>query len=193
MRRLRLPTMEDQLYVSYVNYLTHGVLPQRLPSTKSNFVSAASKFSLDPELGSLMRNGKGVLKTSELDELWRQLHNHSGTTKMWKRVNDRFYFRGGEKWVREKTRSCVACAHKNNSIWPAHISPLRPIKCTPKPFWRIHLDLCGPFPKSKDGNAYVGIAVCGFLKYVEAKGNFLFINIIYIIIIILTSKWKTIW
>jgi hypothetical protein len=162
--------MEDVLYEAYVGFLQNGVVPLDLPSTKSNFISTASKYFLSPS-GVLMRNMKRVLKESELDEVWRQMHNHSGRSKCWERINERFYFRGGERWVREKTRSCVSCAHKNGSTWEARLSPLCPIKCTPKVFWRIHCDLMGPFPESASGCRYVGVAVCGFSKYVEAMGN----------------------
>ncbi len=74
-----------------------------------------------------------------------------------------------EKWVRQMTQDCVCCSHKNNSIWKASISPLRPIPVEPKAFWRIHVDLMGPFQETPAGNKYVGVAVCPLLKYPEAK------------------------
>jgi hypothetical protein len=83
----------------------------------------------------------------------------------------RFYWRGGEKYIREQTKWCVMCAHKNNSFSKKGCSPLIPIPVTPKVFWRVHADLCGPFPISKKKNKYIAIAICAFTKYVEGKGN----------------------
>ena len=83
----------------------------------------------------------------------------------------RFYWRGGEKYVRKKTKECVICSHKNNVFNSAAVAPLRPIPVIPKIFWRIHIDLAGKFSKTKKGNTFIAIAICAFSKYIEAKGN----------------------
>ena len=70
-----------------------------------------------------------------------------------------------------KTKECVVCGHKNNVFNNAPVPPLKPIPVTPKIFWRVHVDLGGPLPKTKNGNRYLAIAVCAFSKYIEAKGN----------------------
>ena len=84
-----------------------------------------------------------------------------------------FYWYGGEKYVRQKVKECIACSHKNNVFNQAGITPLRPIPVTPKLFWRVHIDLAGPFPKTKNGNRYIAIGICTFIKYIENKGNVL--------------------
>ena len=66
---------------------------------------------------------------------------HSGINFTWKKISDRYWMRGGEKWVREKCKQCVACAHKNSNIWPAETSPLIPIPTEAKAFWRVHSNL----------------------------------------------------
>lgn len=53
----------------------------------------------------------------------------------------------------------------------AGVTPLRPIPVTPKIFWRVHIDLAGPFTKTTNGNKYIAIGVCAFIKYIEGKGN----------------------
>ena len=68
-------------------------------------------------------------------------------------------------------KNCVACAYKNNAIWKAGLPPLTAIPVIPKAFWRVNLDFIGPFSRSRNGNAYVGLAVCAFTKYVEAAGK----------------------
>ena len=82
----------------------------------------------------------------------------------------RYYWYGGERYVREKTKDCIICSHKNN-VFNAAVAPLRPIPATPKIFWRVHVDLAGKFTKTKNGNRFIAIAICAFSKYIEAKGN----------------------
>ena len=89
----------------------------------------------------------------------------------WQKINDRYYWRGGQAYVAQKVKECVACAYKNNTIWKAGLPPLKAIPVIPKPFWRLNLDFAGPFPRSRNGNAYIGLAVCAFTKYVEAAGK----------------------
>ena len=83
----------------------------------------------------------------------------------------RYYWYGGEQYVREKTKECVICGHKNNVFNSASVSPLCPIKVTPKIFWRVHVDLTAKLNETKNGNRYIAIAICAFSKYIEAKGN----------------------
>ena len=74
--------------------------------------------------------------------------------------------------MRQKTKDCVICFHKNNGGRRAAIAPLQPITVTPKVMWQIHIDLAGPYCKSNSGNKYLAIAICAFSKYIEAKRNF---------------------
>ena len=97
---------------------------------------------------------------------------HSGRDKCWQRINERYYWYGGHKFVKEKTRECVYCSQKNNVFNKASIASLCPIPVTPKVMWRIHCDLMGPFPLTPNGNKYVAIAICAFTKFVEAMRNF---------------------
>ena len=87
------------------------------------------------------------------------------------KIHLRYYWHGGEKYVRMKTRECIVCGHKNNVFNAPGFPPLRPIPVTPKLFWRIHVDLAGPLPQTSKGNKYIAIAICAFSKYIEAKGN----------------------
>ena len=88
----------------------------------------------------------------------------------------RYYWYGGEKYIRQMTKECVVCSHKNNLSNLTCLSPLRPIKVHPQIMWRIHCDLIGPFPESNSGNKYICVAICAFSKYVEAIGNSFFLK-----------------
>ena len=70
-----------------------------------------------------------------------------------------------------KTKECVICAHKNHVFNKAPVPPLNPIPVTAKIFWRVHVDLTAKLPKTENGNQYIGIAICAFSKYIEARGN----------------------
>jgi len=72
--------MEEARYKMLSNYLNTGTLPRVYPSTKSNFISEAKKFSLNGK-NRLVRDGRIVLKQRELDETYEQLHQHSGRDK----------------------------------------------------------------------------------------------------------------
>ena len=164
--------MEDSLYSNILLFVSKGELPLAFASTKSNFLALTEHFEVN-SAGRLERNGKVVVMKSELDDLWAQYHDHSGMNNAWNRIRKKWYFLGGQKWVREKTRDCVACAHKNNTVWPADRAPLEPITVVPKAFYRVHIDLLGPLkPISDNGNRYIAIAVDALTKFPEAMGNF---------------------
>ena len=83
----------------------------------------------------------------------------------------RYYWYSGEKYVRMKTKECIICGHKNNVFNAAPVPPLIPIPVTPKIMWRVHVDLTGKLPVTKNGNKYIVVAICAFSKYIEAKGH----------------------
>ena len=77
----------------------------------------------------------------------------------------------GFVYVSKKVSECIACSHKNDSLWPATLPPLRPIPITPKAMWRIHIDLLGPLTQTLNGNTYIALGVCSLIKFVEGMGN----------------------
>ena len=93
-----------------------------------------------------------------------------------------YYWYGGEKYVRKNVRECILCSHTKKVFNSADFTPLHPISVTPKIFWRVHIDLAGPFTKTKNGNKYIAIGICAFIKYIEGKRNvrifFLFFSIL---------------
>ena len=163
--------MISRNYNDIRTFLKKGRFPKQV-SSKSNFKALAKKYKLNSK-GNLTRENKIVLQRSDLDRVFSEFHKgHSGRDKTWAKINDRFYFRGGYRWVSKKIKECVACGHKNALIWGCDKSPLRPIKIIPKPFWRIHIDLLGPIhPVSESGNKYIILCVDALTKYCEAKGK----------------------
>ena len=86
-------------------------------------------------------------------------------------LNLRYYWYKGEKFVRMKTKECVICGHKKNMFNTPAVPPLKPLPVQAQIFWRVHVDLTGQLPVTKNGNKYIAIAICAFSKYIEAKGN----------------------
>ena len=164
--------MDDEIYLDFVNYLSTGTLPKDFPSTKSNFIAQSKTFSLNRK-NKLKRGELFVLKLSELDSTWAEIHQHAGRCKTYEKFKKRFWFRGMSVWVRKKTRECVPCSNKNNAEWPAQRAPLTPITVDPRLWWRVPVDLIGKLPTSSSGCKYIGLAVCALSKYVEAQGNIL--------------------
>ena len=180
--------MKAQRYKEIVDYLLDDVLPDEFDSTPSNFRREAANYALD-EKARLYRNNKPVVKWGERKEIYDAFHRHQGRTRTWQLISERYYWRGGYQYVAQQVKDCVACAHKNNSSWPASFPPLQPISIIPKVFHRVHVDILGsnsplkitfyptifkcsgPLEQTINGNQYIAIAVCAFTKYVEAQGN----------------------
>ena len=135
-----LVTMLGSKYTSIVSYLNTGRFPSDLPSSPSNFKREAAAYTLAPN-GHLLRGGKRVVRFSEREAVFASMHSsHSGRDLTWKKIKERFYWRGGQAYVAQKVSECVACAYKNNTLWKAGLPKLKAIPVTPKAFWRVHVD-----------------------------------------------------
>ena len=164
--------MDSFLYRSIKKYLETGILPAVFPSSKGNFINTALKYEINGQ-GNLTRDALLVVEAKDAATIFATFHTHSGRTKCWDKIKARYYWYGGEKYVREKTKECVVCWQKrghNN----AKIAPLCPIEVQPQIMWRVHVDLAGPFPKSKQESKYLAIGICAFSKYIEAMRNIFF-------------------
>ena len=149
--------MEAKEYEEIKKYLETGILPTKFPSTKGNFITTANRYDININ-GALLRNGRLVAQKSEMFDIWTTFHTHSGRTKCWDKIKARYYWHGGEKYVREKTKECVVCWQKRGHS-NAKLAPLQPIEVQPQIMWRVHIDLAGPFPTSKLGNKYLAIGI----------------------------------
>lgn len=122
-------------YKSIKAYLANGTLPNNLPSTESNFRREANKYKLEAN-GELSREGKRVALYKDRMKIFNALHAHSGRDTSWKKIKERYYWRGGQAFVAKKVSECVACAYKHDQLWKASLPKLKPILVKPKAFWR---------------------------------------------------------
>ena len=181
--------MDDNLYAYIAEFKKNGSFPDTFASSKSNFVKLCRKYALNSK-GVLLREGKIQVKQSERKQIFETCHDlktHSGRDATWAKISSRYYWYGGEKYVREQIHDCVSrfhlifaitfyfsevtCNNKANINRKAPVAPLRPLTPPTLPFMRVHLDVLGPLPETALGNKYIVIAVCGFTKFVEARGN----------------------
>lgn len=89
---------------------------------------------------------------------------HFGVTQTYDCVCQRFYWPGLYRSVRHYITACDLCQRrKTPRSLPA--GPLQPIDIPTKPFFRIGLDLLGPFPLSHSGNRCIAVATDYATRY----------------------------
>ena len=84
-------------------------------------------------------------------------------------IADKYWCWGLEKEVRRLVKDCAVCHDKSGGGLKAQRVPLKPIPVEPQLFWRVHIDLAGPFRQSRSGNKYLAVGVDAFTKYPEAR------------------------
>ena len=90
---------------------------------------------------------------------------HLGQTKTFARLKDKFYWYGMTKDTILYVQQCAVCNRtKKLSVTPK--SPLQKFHAG-FPMERVHLDILGPFNRSKRNNAYILVMVDQFTKWVE--------------------------
>lgn len=104
-----------------------------------------------------------VIPTHLHSTVLQQLHDvptagHLGVARTYDRVRRRFFWPGLYRSVQRYVRSCESCQRrKRPAVHPAGL--LQPIDVPAEPFYRVGLDLLGPFPLSTDGNRWVAVAI----------------------------------
>lgn len=112
------PHMISSKYNAIV-HITNGSFPSELPSTVSNFKQEADSYSLAPN-GQLLPDGKRVVRFAEREAVFADMHaSHAGHDVTWKKIKERFYWRGGQTYVAQKVGECVVCAYKNKQLCPS--------------------------------------------------------------------------
>lgn len=115
-----------------------------------------------------------VVPKSERDKILVELHDtkssgHLGRRKVLEKAQERFFWPGMTKDIKEYMRNCHICATaKDNRV---SIAPLKPVDVsTFHPYQRIALDIMGPIqPVSKQGNRFIIVCQDYFTKWVEVK------------------------
>ena len=113
---------------------------------------------------------KLVVPRSMRDELLRLAHEnvvagHFGCEKTRQRLKMAYFWPGMSSDVELFVRSCMACERNKKGgkckVQFEHFTSGAPME-------KVHIDIVGPFPKSKQGNMYIVVMVCQFSKWCEA-------------------------
>ena len=80
--------MENGLYNRIKAYLISGDEPDDVSSTKSNFYALANKHEINKK-GNLIRNNKIVVTISMQENIFNEMHAHSGRSACWQRIKER--------------------------------------------------------------------------------------------------------
>lgn len=89
---------------------------------------------------------------------------HLGVSRTYDRIRRRFYWPGLARSVRRYVAACEECQRrKTPSTLPA--GRLQPLDISTEPFFRVGLDLLGPFPLSSAGNRWIAVATDYATRY----------------------------
>ena len=80
--------MDDELYDQTMDYLRTGNIPEKVTSTRSNFIAKAKKYKINKKQF-LTRYGKLVVKASMEKQMFLENHKHSGRIACWERIKKR--------------------------------------------------------------------------------------------------------
>ena len=78
------------------------------------------------------------------------LAGHTGRTKTYEKLRQRFFWVGMWKDVKHLTKTCLVCRKAKQRV-PRSTGYLRP-RLYDEPFDILAIDLVGPFPRTKNGN-----------------------------------------
>ena len=87
---------------------------------------------------------------------------HLGREKIYSILYRRVYWPGMSSQVSDFTRDCIVCRKSKHARY--NVAPMMNVHAQ-LPFYRLGLDIMGPFPASKKGNKYLIIFTCYFTKY----------------------------
>ena len=81
-----------------------------------------------------------------------------------------WYFPNMGSWWRENVKECRTCIRRKAlRLLKNKKADLRSIPAPVHNWEHVHVDLCGPFPPSKNGNIYVWIAICRRSGHIKAE------------------------
>ena len=189
LQRVKRMQLEDEGLFPIMLYLTDGTLPEEGKKAESLVHKVLNKYVLtDSTLYHLWQQSNSnthprmemvqqlVIPKSLRKEILYSCHEdlfsgHSGLKKTYERLRSRFYWDNMYKDALEHVQSCLDCEMKkfpSNTGTAAPVSLTHGPVCEPSQDWCV--DLCGPFPLSRNGNRYACIFMDRFSRFPEAFG-----------------------
>ena len=105
-------------------------------------------------------------------KILRTFHNqtdsaHLGVNKTTNKITKRYTWPKMHHDIRKYVLSCGDCQSRKG-LTTAKAGFLQCVKVE-RPFEKVGIDLCGPFPESNSGNRHIIVAVCYLTKWVETR------------------------
>jgi hypothetical protein len=158
-------------------YLQNGNLPSRIDNkvTRQAFKRQAVQFSFVE--GQLHKNFEGrklrVLWEHELFRVLKEVHKGwahypKDQRKFRTKVLQRFFFPQISEVTREFIHTCEGCQLEKAGVASRTDRDLHHTPPT-GPYFRVHVDLCGPFRNQASKKRYIFVCIDAMTKFVSAK------------------------
>lgn len=99
---------------------------------------------------------------------YHEQHAHLGFEKTYLAIRSKYYWPKMYRDIEDHVTGCLQC-HRAKRSYGNIKPPLHPIPVPPHSFYRIHLDIVGPLPPSKDNNyRYLLVIVDAFSNWCES-------------------------
>ena len=109
----------------------------------------------------ILRGQKIVIPTQLRDQVLRLAHEgHQGIVKCKQRLREKVWWPGVDKDMEKHVKLCEACQIVNVQSTP---EPLKPTVLPDKPWQKVSVDICGPFP----GGEYILVAIDYYSRWFE--------------------------
>ena len=91
---------------------------------------------------------------------------HFGISRTYEKIRRKYWWPKMYQEIKNYVRSCPICQTVNTDR-QSRVPPLQPLPVEDS-FSRVHIDILGPLPKSKQGHQYILLIVDSFSKWSEA-------------------------
>ena len=92
-----------------------------------------------------------------------ELSGHMGVDRTYLRARDHFFWKGMKEDVNMYVNNCHECMENKSHVRKEPLAKAWPV--IPKCFFRVHMDVQGPFSKDRYGNKYIMVFVDSFSRY----------------------------
>lgn len=142
--------------------------PEMLKVARKNFVLEEGILYLKTEKRQGQIVFRVVLPKSLHERALKLIHacpfsGHMGVDRTWRKARDAYFWVGLRPTIKDFIDKCheCSCAKSHPTVCPEG----RRWPIVPKKFFRVHMDLVGPFPESSHGHKYVCVLVDAFTRY----------------------------
>lgn len=157
----------DKWYTKMLKKVTE--LPQNFPLWHVNDNSLYKMVNLKHNIHTNSKQWKLVVPKAKRNEIMKTFHedplfSHFGVNKTFHRIAEQYFWPGLKSDLKKYIYNCQTCnEQKASQLGRAGL--MGAPKNISHPFQLLSMDLMGPFPKSKNGNAYILVIVDWFTKF----------------------------